>query len=102
MPAILLVLLFALSASAQTPAAQYTEGFESYGRSARPAGWVNTPVEQLTASDAAEFVTAPDPVRRTNTVYGPLGDPARRRVIRAIAPGARGGTFATLADRKFT
>ena len=70
-----LVFVFGGAATAQQSTVAFSENFQSYGKSKKPAGWIDTKVGSLNAKPRGYFKTRIDPTQDkngANIVYGTL------------------------------
>jgi RHS repeat-associated protein len=73
--AALLVFLFGGTAAAQQSTVTFSENFQSYGKSKKPAGWIDTKIGSLNAKPRGYFKTRIDPTqdkKGSNVVFGSM------------------------------
>ena len=68
-----LIFILGAGAHAQQSTVTFVEDFQSYGKSKKPAGWIDTKVGSLNAKPRGYYKTRIDPTQDkngTNIVYG--------------------------------
>jgi RHS repeat-associated protein len=96
-----LVFIFGAAAHAQQSTVTFGENFQSYGKSKKPAGWIDTKVGSLNAKPRGYYKTRIDPTQDkngTNIVYGTTKSIADK----VIGGVNRGGYFAVYQPKVFS
>jgi RHS repeat-associated protein len=96
-----LVFIFGAAAHAQQSTVSLSEDFQSYGKSKKPAGWIDTKVGSLNAKPRGYYKTRIDPTQDKNgpnIVYGTTKSIADK----VIGGVNRGGYFAVYQPKVFS